>query len=102
MFSVWVLAPHFSKLSFIEPCHSEQAQSDVKERDVLAAVLVTLWRWTMAICDWRAHWRFLTGRAAIDVAIITNVRDEQEKHLFWGSLKPRDGHSSGARIYMLS
>lgn len=67
---------------------------------MLAAVLVTLWRWTMAICDWRAHWRFLTGRAAIDVAIITNVRDEQEKHLFWGNLKPRDGHSSGARIYM--
>lgn len=67
---------------------------------MLAAILVTLWRWTLAACDWRAHWRFLTGRAVIDVAIITNVRDEQEKHLFWGCLKPRDGHSSGARIYM--
>lgn len=65
-----------------------------------AAVLVTLWRWTMAMLDWRCHWRVLTGRATVDVAIITNIRDEQERHLFWGSLRPKHGHSDGARIYL--
>lgn len=65
-----------------------------------AAVLVTLWRWTMAVIDWRCHWRVLTGRATVDVVIITNIRDEQERHLFWGNLRPRDGHSDGARIYL--
>lgn len=67
---------------------------------MFAAILVTLWRATLAILDWRCHWRFLTGRATVDVVIVTNVRDEQERHLFWGNLKPCGGHSSGARIYM--
>lgn len=65
-----------------------------------AAVLVTLWRWTMAVLDWRCHWRVLTGRATVDVVIITNIRDEQERHLFWGNLRPKEGHSDGARIYL--
>ncbi|MFZ6798865.1 hypothetical protein [Undibacterium sp. Di24W] len=65
-----------------------------------AAILVTLWRWTMAVLDWRCHWRVLTGRAKVDVVIITNIRDEQERHLFWGSLRPKHGHSDGARIYL--
>lgn len=65
-----------------------------------AAVLVTLWRWTMAVLDWRCHWRVLTGRATVDVVIITNIRDEQERHLFWGNLRPKHGHSDGARIYL--
>lgn len=67
---------------------------------MFAAILVSLWRASLAILDWRSHWRFLTGRATLDVVIITNVRDEQERHLFWGNLSPREGHSSGARIYM--
>lgn len=67
---------------------------------MLAAILVSLWRASLAILDWRSHWRFLTGRATVDVVIITNVRDEQERHLFWGNWAPREGHSSGARIYM--
>jgi predicted amino acid dehydrogenase len=54
----------------------------------------------LAILDWRSHWRFWTGRATVDVVIITNVRDEQERHLFWGKLSPREGHSNGARIYL--
>jgi len=65
-----------------------------------AAVLVTLWRWTMAVLDWRCHWRVLTGRATVDVVIITNIRDEQERHLFWGNLRPKHGHSDGARIHL--
>lgn len=67
---------------------------------MLAAILVTLWRWTLAILDWRCHWRVLSGRPAVDVVIITNVRDEQERHLFWGNLRPKHGHSNGARVYL--
>lgn len=67
---------------------------------MLAAILVTLWRWALAILDWRCHWRVLCGRPTIDVVIITNVRDEQERNLFWGKLRPKQGHSNGARIYL--
>ncbi|MBR7801421.1 hypothetical protein [Undibacterium fentianense] len=67
---------------------------------MFATLLVTLWRWTLALLDWRCHWRVICGRPTIDVVIITNVRDPQEKHLFWGKWAPKHGHSNGARIYL--
>lgn len=67
---------------------------------MFAAIRVALWRALSQLADWRGHWRYLTGRPAIDVAIITNVRDEAERHLFWGALRPRSGHGNGARIYL--
>lgn len=68
--------------------------------DMLRAILANLWRLACAIADWRAMWRWLNGQPAIDVAIITNVRDEDERYRFWGSCVPTGGHSSGARIYI--
>ena len=67
---------------------------------MFAAILVALWRALNHIADWRAHWRYLTGRPAIDVVIITNIRDEKERRLFWGNRAPACGHSDGARIYL--
>lgn len=67
---------------------------------MFAAIRVALWRALCHLADWRGHWRYLTGRPAIDVAIITNVRDDAERHLFWGALRPRCGHGNGARIYL--
>lgn len=65
-----------------------------------AALRVALWRALCHLADWRGHLRYLTGRPAIDVAIITNVRDEAERYLFWGALRPACGHANGARIYL--
>lgn len=67
---------------------------------MFAAIRVALWRALCHLADWRGHWRYLTGRPAIDVAIITNVRDDAERRLFWGALRPRCGHGDGARIYL--
>lgn len=67
---------------------------------MLAAIRAALWRALCHLADWRGHLRYLTGRPAIDVAIITNVRDEAERHLFWGARRPRCGHANGARIYL--
>lgn len=67
---------------------------------MLAALRADLWRALCRLADWRAHWRYLNGRPVVDVAIITNVRDEQERRLFWGNRRPRSGHSNGARIYL--
>jgi predicted amino acid dehydrogenase len=70
------------------------------ENTMFAAIRAALWRALCHLADWRGHWRHLTGRPAIDVAIITNVRDESERRLFWGAWRPRCGHASGARIYL--
>ncbi|MES2296347.1 MAG: NAD(P)-binding domain-containing protein [Pseudomonadota bacterium] len=67
---------------------------------MFATLLISLWRCALRLADWRGHWRYLTGRPVIDVVIITNVRDEQERRLFWGSRVPASGHSNGARIYL--
>lgn len=65
-----------------------------------AALRVALWRALCLLADWRGHLRYLTGRPLIDVAIITNVRDDAERYLFWGAFRPRSGHANGARIYL--
>ncbi len=67
---------------------------------MLASWLATLWRIAMALCDYRAWCRRLSGQARIDVAIITNIRDEAEGKVFWGDKLPKSGHSNGARIYL--
>jgi predicted amino acid dehydrogenase len=67
---------------------------------MLAALRAETWRTLCRLADWRAHWRYLNGRPVIDVAIITNVRDEEERRLFWGGRRPATGHSNGARIYL--
>ncbi|WP_342120640.1 hypothetical protein [Pseudoduganella sp. OTU4001] len=67
---------------------------------MFAALRADLWRTLCRLADWRAHWRYLNGSPVVDVAIITNVRDEHERHLFWGGRRPPRGHSNGARIYL--
>lgn len=67
---------------------------------MLASWLATLWRIAMVLCDYRAWYRWLSGQARIDVAIITNIRDEAEGKVFWGDKLPKSGHSNGARIYL--
>lgn len=67
---------------------------------MLASWLATLWRIAMVLCDYRAWYRWLSGQPRIDVAIITNIRDDAEGRVFWGNKLPKSGHSNGARIYL--
>ncbi|TRW89754.1 hypothetical protein [Candidatus Methylobacter oryzae] len=67
---------------------------------MVASWLATLWRIAMVLCDYRGWYRWLSGRPRIDVAIITNIRDEAEGNVFWGNKRPKSGHSNGARIYL--
>lgn len=67
---------------------------------MLASWLANLWRMAMVLCDYRGAYRWLSGQAQIDVAIITNIRDEAEGKVFWGDRPPKSGHASGARIYL--
>jgi len=65
-----------------------------------ASWLASLWRIAMMLGDYRGWYRRLSGQAQIDVAIITNIRDEAEGRVFWGNKLPKSGHSNGARIYL--
>ncbi|MFZ2727073.1 MAG: hypothetical protein WAX77_12530 [Methylococcaceae bacterium] len=65
-----------------------------------ASFLATLWRVAMLIADYRSIYRWLSGQPPIDVAIITNVRDETERYLFWGNSIPKLKHSNGAKLYL--
>lgn len=65
-----------------------------------ASWLASLWRIAMMLGDYRGWYRRLSGQAQIDVAIITNIRDDAEGRVFWGNKLPKSGHSNGARIYL--
>lgn len=63
-------------------------------------MLANLWRFLLALCDLRTLARLLTGRPAVDVVFITNLRDEAERRRFFGSLVPRLGHANGPRMHV--
>lgn len=65
-----------------------------------ASWIAELWRIALVAFDYRGWWRWLSGQPQIDVAIITNIRDEAEGQVFWGNRWPKSGHSNGARIYL--
>jgi predicted amino acid dehydrogenase len=67
---------------------------------MLATYLAGLWRIALVMFDYRGWYRWLSGQPPIDVAIITNIRDEAEGQVFWGDNWPTSGHSNGARIYL--
>ncbi|GLR14510.1 hypothetical protein GCM10007907_33000 [Chitinimonas prasina] len=62
-------------------------------------MLSDLWRVMVALCDYRAWWRKLTGRPLVDVVFITHLRDEAERERFFGHRVPVLGHANGPRIY---
>ncbi|WP_047394471.1 MULTISPECIES: hypothetical protein [Chitinibacter] len=63
-------------------------------------MLGELWRWLVALLDWRGWWRLLTGQAVVDVVFISNLRDEAERQRFFGRWRPRCGHANGPRLYL--
>lgn len=63
-------------------------------------MLSNFWRFLVALFDLRASARFVTGRPALDVVFITNLRDEAERRRFFGAWVPPEGHASGPRVYL--
>ena len=63
-------------------------------------MISNIWRFFVALLDIRAWARILTGRPAIDVVFITNLRDEAERRRFFGKWVPPLGHANGPRMYL--
>lgn len=63
-------------------------------------MISNIWRFFVALLDIRAWARILTGRPAIDVVFITNLRDEAERQRFFGKWVPPLGHANGPRMYL--
>lgn len=63
-------------------------------------MLGNLWRFLVALFDWRGHVRFLSGRPALDVVFITNLRDEAERRRYFGGWVPPSGHANGPRVHL--
>lgn len=63
-------------------------------------MLSNIWRFFLALVDWRTLLRVATGRPAVDVVFITNLRDEAERKRFFGRLVPRLGHANGPRMHL--
>ena len=63
-------------------------------------MLSTLWRAALAAADHRKAMRLLTDRPGLDVAFITNIRDEAERRRFFPAGSPAHRHASGPRIYL--
>ena len=63
-------------------------------------MLGNIWRFMVALFDLRGWARLLTGRPAIDVVFVTNLRDEAERRRYFGSWVPPLGHANGPRVYL--
>jgi len=63
-------------------------------------MLSNLWRFFVALFDFRAMARVLTGRPAIDVVFVTNLRDEADRYRYFRGLVPPLGHAAGPRMYL--
>lgn len=58
-----------------------------------------IWRFFVALCDWRTWLRVLSGRPVVDVVFITNMRDEVDRKRFLGNWVPPEGHFNGPRYW---
>ena len=56
-----------------------------------------LWRFFVALFDFRTWKRKLLGQAIVDAVFITNMRDETDRRRFLGLWRPICGHFNGPR-----
>lgn len=62
-------------------------------------VLTRIWKFLVALSDWRTLLRALAGRPLVDVVFITNMRDEVDRRRFLGNWVPPEGHFNGPRYW---
>ena len=56
-----------------------------------------VWRFLVAFCDWRTHFRKIKKQPLVDAVFITNMRDEVDRRRYLGEWKPEEGHFDGPR-----
>lgn len=59
-----------------------------------------VWRFFLAVFDWRTLLRKLQGKPVIDVAFITNMRDETDRKRFLDGTNPPYGNFDAARYHL--
>lgn len=59
--------------------------------------IANIWRFLVALFDWRTHLRKIMGQPIVDAVFITNMRDEVDKRRFLGKWDPKEGHFDGPR-----
>ncbi len=62
-------------------------------------MLSRIWRFLVALFDWRTSLRHLSGQPIVDVVFITNMRDEVDRERFLGNWEPPEGHFNGPRYW---
>jgi hypothetical protein len=62
--------------------------------------MANIWRFFVALLDWRTLARIILNQNKIDVVFISNMRDEVDKRRYLGIFKPKSGHFNGPRIHI--
>lgn len=63
-------------------------------------IMAEIWRFLVAMFDWRTAWRKLAGRQVADAVFITNMRDDVDRQRYLGERHPLDGHFNGPRYWL--
>jgi predicted amino acid dehydrogenase len=63
-------------------------------------MMADAWRLLLTMTDVRRAWRVLTDRPHVDVAFITNLRDEAERRRFFHAKADLYQHASGPRMHL--
>jgi len=63
-------------------------------------MMADAWRLLLTMTDVRRAWRVLTDRPHLDVAFITNLRDEAERRRFFHAKADLHQHTSGPRMHL--
>jgi len=71
-----------------------------KAEALIMTPLSALWRTSVEVCDIYAMRRWLSGESTIDVAFITNMRDDIDRTRFLGTYRPKSGHFTGPHFVL--
>ncbi len=63
-------------------------------------MLARIWRFFVALFDWRTIQRKLIGRPIVDVVFVTNMRDAVDRQRYLGKWHPPQGHFNGPRYWL--
>ena len=59
-----------------------------------------VWRFFVAVCDYRTLIRKLLGKPVVDAVFITNMRDRTDRDRYLGLWNPKCGHFNGPRYWI--
>lgn len=66
----------------------------------LKTLKAAVWRFFVAVCDYRTLIRKLLGKPVVDAVFITNMRDRTDRDRYLGLWNPKCGHFNGPRYWI--